>query len=200
MENERRNPVIDLNITDPLEFSRELCDIFINHKTEYMYYGIREYLKWMTGKYFDWFINYENSDYDLFPGVAMSLSAFYYPIDEDEAYLKAATLAFKYMAKHYQKTHNLTDLYCFYYLMFRTPYANLLTEDKDEQNRLQMCCLLKNYDYQNNCYSNDEDIILFCLGNIKRDRLFYQKYASVYNAEIMFKGPFDLEDLLTPTF
>ena len=117
MDNERLNPVEVLNIKDPMEFSRELCGIFANHKTEYMYFGIREYIKWMSGEYYDWFINYENNEDDLIPGVAMALSAFYYPIDEDETYLKAAKLAFKYMAKHYLRTHNPSDLYLFYYLM-----------------------------------------------------------------------------------
>ena len=175
----RLDPVKELGIIYPEHFSWELCRIFEENDERYMYYAVREYPRWMNGKYNDWFLNYREDD-DFVPGMAMAVCAFFGPAEEEGVI--ARRLAKEYIYHHYRETHFLPDLYLLFFLMLRKQFADMITPDIHKKGRIIGYCLREVYNYENRCFRYPEkDIIIISrpLLQLKEGAydFFYEKYV-----------------------
>lgn len=186
----RLNPITELGIVSPQQFSWEVCRIFENSRdTRYLYYTVREYPKWMAGEYHEWFMNYREDD-DFVPAMAIATCAFFCPDVEEGTLVKR--LAKEYISQHYRETHFLPDIYLLFTLMAKIQFADMITSDKQKQRRVIGYCLREVYDYDRCCFKfPKEDITI----NVKPMIRFQEcAYPMFYEKFVLNTPPFTPEE------
>lgn len=142
---------------DPMEMSKEIVRCFTVPDRERMSDAIREYLFRIDGEYQEWFRNNSGEERDI-PALAISLVAFFLPLDKMGHLEAALKYAFSYLARLYLETGDVHSLYLIQHLSSaRTPAKGLVCKEEELYDKFRLYCLENSYELSNKCFKFDYD-------------------------------------------